>query len=362
VRDGTVVIAGAGLAGARAAETPRAAGYSGRVGLIGAERLAPYERPPLSKELLAGTRDERSLLLRPDAYWPEHAIEMILGERVDLVTAERVRTSTGRELAFDALVVATGARPRRLPLESPRGVHVLRTLPQAQALREELRPGTRLVVVGGGLVGAEVASTALGLGVAVTIVEAAAAPLARVLGPRVGLLLTERWREHGVDLHLGATVSRFRPNAAGRVEAVELADGSELGADVVLLSVGAEPARPPTTSRTAANLVLAGDAAAAGHWTAAALDGAAAARRILGQPPAPPQPHYAWSDQFGLRLQVVGTPGPSDRVELEGAADSFAARYVDESGRTRAAVFANRPTAAAALRRELGEPARPLAA
>jgi NADPH-dependent 2,4-dienoyl-CoA reductase/sulfur reductase-like enzyme len=362
VSGGTVVIAGAGLAGSRAAETLRAEGFAGRIVLVGEEPLPPYERPPLSKEFLAGTRDEASLLLRPDSYWPEHAIELVLGERVELTTPRSILTSTGRELAFDALVVATGARPRRLPLESPTGVHVLRTLAHAQALREELRPGARLVVVGGGFVGAEVASTALDLGVDVTIVEAAAAPLERLLGPGVGLLLAERWRARGVDLHLGATVSRLRPNAAARVEAVELADGSNLRADVVLLSVGADPTQPPLPPSLAPNVVPAGDVTGVGHWTAAALGGAAAARRILGLPAVPPQPDYAWSDQFGLRLQVVGTPRPSHRLELEGASDSFVARYVDAWGRTRAAAFANRPAEAAALRRALREPALPLAA
>jgi NADPH-dependent 2,4-dienoyl-CoA reductase/sulfur reductase-like enzyme len=353
VNDGTVVIAGAGLAGARAAETLRAEGFAGRVVLVGEEPVAPYERPPLSKEFLAGTRDEASLLLRPDAFWAEHGIELVLGERVERATAERVRTSAGRELAFDALVVATGARPRLLPLELPRSVHVLRTLAHAQALREELRPGVRLVVVGGGFVGGEVASTALGLGVTVTIVEAAAAPLERVLGPNVGLLLAGRWREHGADVRLGATVRRLSSDAAGRVEAVELAGGSELRADVVLLSVGAEPARLPLPQSPGPNVVPAGDVRGLGHWTAAALDGAAAARRILGLPPVPPQLPYAWSDQFRLRLQVVGTPRPGHRLELDGGADSFAARYVDAWGRTRAAVLANRPAEAAALRREL---------
>jgi NADPH-dependent 2,4-dienoyl-CoA reductase/sulfur reductase-like enzyme len=183
-----------------------------------------------------------------------------------------------------------------------------------------------------------------------------------VLGPDVGLLLAERWREHGVDVRLGATVSRFGSDVAGRVEAVELADGSELRAGVVLLAVGAEPTRPPLPPCPVANVVPAGDVAGVGHWTAAALDGAAAARRILGLPPAPPQPCYAWSDQFGLRLQVVGTPRPTHRVELEGTADSFTARYVDAWGRTQAAVLANRPAEAAALRLKLREPALPLAA
>ena len=174
----TVAIVGAGLAGARTAETLRAEGFDGRVVLIGDEPVAPYERPALSKEYLAGTRDEDSLLLRKPSFWEDSGIELVLGERVvDIDPVGRIaRTSRGTELRFDELVIATGARPRRLPLDLPDGVHELRTLADARALREELVPGARLVVIGGGFVGAEVASTARSLGVDVTIVEAAPAP------------------------------------------------------------------------------------------------------------------------------------------------------------------------------------------
>ena len=151
-----VVIVGAGLAGARAAETLRAEGFDGRVLLVGEEPVAPYERPALSKEFLAGTRDEKSLLLRPAAFWKERGIELLLGRRIVAVdaAAQTVRTSRGDDLPFDALVLATGARPRRLPLELPAGVHELRTLADARALRQELVPGAHLVVIGGGFVGA----------------------------------------------------------------------------------------------------------------------------------------------------------------------------------------------------------------
>jgi 3-phenylpropionate/trans-cinnamate dioxygenase ferredoxin reductase component len=359
-----VVIVGAGLAGARAAETLRAEGFEGRVLLLGEEPVAPYERPALSKEFLAGTRDEESLLLRKPGFWDDRRIELRLGRRVVSVdeTARVARTSRGEELPFDHLVVATGARPRRLPLESPAGVHELRTLADARALREDLVPGARLVVIGGGFIGAEVASTARSLGVEVTIVEAAAAPVARVLGSSVGRLLAERWRAHGVDVRLQTGLASFRADASGRIASVLLTDGAELRADAVLVGVGVEPVGELLPRRPATHVHPAGDVVGPGHWTAAALDGAAVARLILGLPAAAPVPHYVWSDQFGQRLQVVGSPDPDDPFELEGDADSYAVRYLDGSGRTRAALLANRPTDAAELRRGLAEEALACAA
>jgi 3-phenylpropionate/trans-cinnamate dioxygenase ferredoxin reductase subunit len=360
----TVVIAGAGLAGARAAETLRAEGFDGRVLLVGEEPIAPYERPALSKEFLAGARDEESLLLRKPPFWEARGIELVLGTRIVGVdpARRRVRTNRGRDLRFDQLVLATGARPRRLAFDVPEGVHELRTLADAQALRRELVPGARLLVVGGGFVGAEVASTAQSLGVRVTIVEAAPAPVARVLGDDIGLLLAERWRRHGIDVRLGTGMARLRPSTSGRVESVLLTDGAELCADAVLVGIGVEPACelvPPTPDP---RIHPAGDVVGPGHWTAAALDGVAAARRILGLPPAAPQPHYVWSDQFGLRLQVVGTPRPDDAFKLDGDEDSFAVHYLDPHGRTHAALLANRPAEAATLRRSLQENALALAA
>ena len=360
----SVVIVGAGLAGARAAETLRAEGFDGRVLLIGEEPVAPYERPALSKEFLAGTRDEESLLLRPSAFWQERGIELLLGRRVVSVdtAAATVHMSHSEDVPFDALVLATGARPRRLPLERPEGVHELRTLADARALRQELVPGSHLVVIGGGFVGAEVASTACVLGLHVTIVEAAPAPVARVLGNEVGLLLAERWRAYGVDVRLGTGVAHIRADANGRVASILLTDGSVLRADLVLVGVGVAPASELLPAHPAVHVHPAGDVVGPGHWTAAALDGAAAARRILGLPVPTPQPHYVWSDQFGLRLQVVGTPAPDDVFELEGGGDSFAVRYLDASGRTRAGLLANLPAESAALRRTLLEDAVALAA
>ena len=360
----TVVIVGAGLAGARAAETLRAEGFDGRVVLVGDEPVAPYERPALSKEFLAGTRDEESLLLRKPGYWDSRGIELALGTRVvDVDPIVRVaRTSRGGELRFDTLIVATGARPRRLPLELPRGVYELRTLADAAALRDELIPGARLVVIGGGFVGAEVASTASTLGVDVTIVEAAPAPVARVLGNDVGRLLADRWREHGVEVILRTGIGTMRADSTGRIDSLVLTDGRELRADVVLVGIGIEPARELLPERPTLRIRAAGDVVGPGHWTAAANDGARAARQLLGLPVAPPAPEYVWSDQFGLRLQVVGNPSGCNAFEVDGGDESFAVRYLDESGETAAALFANRPAEAAALRRRLASEATPIAA
>ena len=360
----TVVIAGAGLAGARAAETLRAEGFDGRVLLIGEEPVAPYERPALSKEFLAGARDESSLLLRKPGFWEQRGIELLLGRRVTAADpSSRVARTSGRDqFRFDQLVVATGARPRRLPLEAPEGVHELRTLADARALREELVPGAHLIIVGGGFVGAEVASTARRLDVEVTIVEAAPAPVARILGNAVGRLLAERWRSHGVEVRLQTGLGSLRADASGRIDSVVLTDGTELRADAVLVGIGVEPVRDLLPERPATHVHAAGDVVGPGHWTSAALDGAAAARRILGLPVSPPPPHYVWSDQFGLRLQVVGTPDPDDEHVLEGGADSFAVLYLDQTGRTRAALLANRPAEAASLRRALAEEALACAA
>jgi NADPH-dependent 2,4-dienoyl-CoA reductase/sulfur reductase-like enzyme len=358
----TVLVAGAGLAGTRAAETLRAEGFEGRVILAGDEPTAPYERPALSKEYLAGTKRERELLLRPAGYWRETAIDLRLGQRVDPVDPIRGTAvlSSGEELEWDALVIATGARPRGLPFPAPRGVHSLRTLADARALRETLVPGSRLAVVGGGFVGAEVASTAITLGLEVTMIEALHTPFERTLGPTVGRLLAERYRFHGVDVRVGTTVAGFREDEDGALQAVKLAGGSEVRCNTALVGIGIEPAREIVPDHLDGRPVYTcGDVTASGgHWTSAAAGGASVARRILSLPPAPTQPPFFWSDQFGLRLQLVGDTTHAAAVQIEGGPDTFIARYRDDKGRLVAALAANRPTEVAALRRDLAAPAR----
>jgi 3-phenylpropionate/trans-cinnamate dioxygenase ferredoxin reductase component len=371
VSAGTVVVVGAGLAGSRCAETLRAEGFDGRIVVFGDEPHAPYERPALSKEFLAGARE--SVDLRPEEFWAERGIELRLGERVDAVDPLG-RTAGG--VGWDALVVATGARARRLPGEQPAGVHVLRTRSDADGLRAELEPGSRLCVIGAGFVGAEAASTALGLGVDVTLVEAAPLPFARTLGPEVGGLLADRWRAQGADVRLGVGVERIEAGADGRARAVVLAGGARIPCAAVLVGIGVTPAGEllgqdagiPTDAcgRTGLPEVYAcGDVASAyrpalgrrlrvEHWTSAAGQAAAVAHAILGRERPYDDLPYFWSDQFGLRLQYVGHAEDWHRVEIDGGPAEFTVWYLDEAGRPLAALAANRPHEIGALRRELG--------
>ncbi len=373
-----VVVVGAGLAGARCAETLRASGFDGELRLVGAEPMPPYERPALSKEHLAGSRDAESLQLRPRSFWDEHAIELLLGRRVVGVDAQACTalTDRGEELAWDALVLATGAAPRTLPGWDGPGVHALRTLADAAALRAELRPGAQVTVVGAGFIGTELASTALSLGASVSLLDLAPAPLERVLGAEVGSLLAARYAEAGVDLRLGCAIERLERSPDGRPRALVLADGTEVPADAVVVAVGVSPETGglpaaggngiPTDAcgRTALpGVYAAGDVAEAWHpllgrrlrvehWTSAAGQGAAVAHAILGEErPAVALPYF-WSDQFGLRLQYVGHAESWDAVAIEGGADSFVARYVAH-GSTVAALAVNRPAEVGPLRNEL---------
>jgi NADPH-dependent 2,4-dienoyl-CoA reductase/sulfur reductase-like enzyme len=344
----SVVIVGAGLAGTRCAETLRAEGYEGRLAILGAEPVAPYERPALSKEFLAGSKPAEALLLRPPGFWAEHQIELCLGDPVAGVdvSSRAVVTASGAAYRWDALVLATGAHARRLPFPTPPGVHRLRTLADALELRRSLVPGSRLVIVGGGFVGAEVASTARGLGVQVTLVDREPAPFTALLGRELAETLAARFRAHGVDLRSGERATGFGTGT------VLLDSGVEVACDSVLVAVGAE--RADELLRPAPGVHVVGDAAGGhGHWTDAATGGVALARRLLGHDPVPAQPPFVWSDQFGLRLQLVGDPARASTIELEGGPADFVARYRARSGALVGAVAANRPDAVGALRREL---------
>lgn len=369
-----VVIVGAGLAGSRCAQTLRAGGFEGEVTLIGEEPHPPYERPALSKEFLSGLKDE--IALQEPGYWEDNDIRVLLSTRVERVDLAARRARTARaDIDWDALVLATGARPRRLPgLHGP-GVHVLRTRSHAVALQEELHAGGRLVVVGAGFVGAEVASTARTLGLEVMLVDAERLPFERTLGPDVGRFLAGRYRAHGVDLRLGTRVERLWRKGCGAPRSVVLADGSEHPCDLVLVAVGAEPAGEliglpagvPTdeTGRTALPDVYAcGDVAvpwlpAAGshvrleHWASAAHYAAAVAHTLLEHEPQTAPSPFFWSDQFGCRLQHVGAAAGWAGVVVEGDDTSLEAHYVDAEGSLLAALLLNRPGAVPGIRRRL---------
>ncbi|WP_033287585.1 NAD(P)/FAD-dependent oxidoreductase [Amycolatopsis jejuensis] len=374
----TVAIVGASLAGARAAQELRAQGFDGRVVLIGEEPHLPYDRPPLSKAFLAGTASRESLdLLDADDL---ASLDLRLGTRVERLDpgAGRLVLSDG-ELAADGVVLATGGRARPLPgTESVAGVHVLRTLEDSVALREELIPGAQVVIVGGGFIGAEVASTCSQLGLDVTVLEALEIPLARVLGPQLGSICGQLHGRHGVVLRCGATVAGLT-TVSGRVTGVQLDTGEELPADLVVAGIGMAPAvewldgsglAVANGVRTCAglvtslpNVVAVGDVAAFGaagtrheHWTNATEQAPVAVANLLaGQVVRQYEPSgYVWSDQYGGTLQLAGHPSPDDEVTFpEGSPDdeSFVATY-QRDGRIVAVFALNNPRTFGRLRRQ----------
>jgi 3-phenylpropionate/trans-cinnamate dioxygenase ferredoxin reductase subunit len=409
----TIAVVGASLAGLSAARALRTAGFAGRLIVIGEEKHDPYDRPPLSKDFLAGRQEvaDLSLAIPTDAALD---LEWRLGE-----CATGLRATAGgyaieldgtAAVECDAVVIATGARARQLPGGAGphgrlRGVHTLRTLDDALALRAELVPGARLVVVGGGFIGAEIASTARELGVGVTLVELAATALAGPLGEELGAVFAALHVDRGVDLLTGVAVAGLAPSPQDpdRVAGVRLADGRELPADVVLVGIGSIPntewlagsgivgAGPDGDLRAgvliteggATNLpgvVATGDCAAthsrfAGrvvryeHWTNALQHPVLAASTLLGVP-VPKQSAtagvpYFWSDQYGMRLQFAGHYHPGDSVEVvEGdvATHNFVAVY-RRDGQPVAVLSIGQPRVFGRWRKQLatgaGDPAAP---
>ena len=340
-----IVIAGASLAGARAAETLREEGFGGSIRIVGEEDRPPYDRPPLSKQVLAGEWDaDRATIPVPV---DDLDVEWLLGRRASSldVADRRIGLDGGDALDFDGLVIATGARPRRLPgTEGLAGVHVVRTLDDSLGLRADLDAAPdRVVVIGAGFIGAEVAATCRGLGLAVTMIEAMPVPLVRALGEEMGAACAEIHRDHGVDLRLGVGVAGLRGDQ--RVEAVELADGTVVPADVVVVGIGVVPNTEwlegsgltiadgvvcDETCLAAPGIVAAGDVARwpnprfgvdmrVEHWDNALDQGAAAARRLLagdeGGVPYAPVPWF-WSDQYDRKIQLAGRPAPDDEVRV----------------------------------------------
>jgi NADPH-dependent 2,4-dienoyl-CoA reductase/sulfur reductase-like enzyme len=371
------VIVGASLAGTRAAEALRREGHDGEIVVVGAEPHLPYDRPPLSKQLLAGAMDVASVELHVD---PEVDVEFRLStraRRLDL-SRRRVVLDPGGELPYDRLVIATGAHPRTLPgLADLAGVHLLRTLDDCLSLRQALQGRPRVAVVGAGFIGSEVAATCQGLGLDVTVVEALPVPLAGVLGPDVGLRCARLHRDHGVDLRLGAGVSGLV--GTSRVEGVELVDGTVVPADVVIIGVGVSPTTDwlagsgvdidngvrcdhrcrvlaggvPVPTVTAAGDVASYDCPSLArpvrveHWTNAIEQSETAAAALLrGDDAAPFDPvPYFWSDQYETKIQFVGRIDRGDRMQpLAGslADDRFVVGWT-RHGRLVAALGFSRP-------------------
>lgn len=358
-----VVMIGAGQAAFQAVDTLRRRGFDGSITILGEEPLEPYQRPPLSKGYLAGTVSPERLLLRPPTFYAQHRIALHLDTRATAIdrNSRRVRLGDGGTVEYDALVLATGSRPRRLevPGSDLEGVHYLRTADDAQRLREALRPGARLIVIGGGYIGLEVAATCRTLGLEVTVLEAADRLLARVASPAVSRFYETQHVHHGVQVLCQAQVVEFMPaDRSRRVAAVRTAN-EIYPADVVLVGIGVRPAielaaaagldcsggiAVDAQGRTAdPHIHAAGDCTnlasprygrrvhlesvdnAFEQGTTAALDllGGSAARAHDKAP-------WFWSDQYDLHLVIVGLADAHDRVIVRGtpAARDFSVCYL----------------------------------
>ncbi len=377
-----IVIVGAGLAGLRTAQELRKLKYDGELLLVGEEKHLPYDRPPLSKEVIRGEREDTTL--EPAEYFAEHRIELRLGaSAVSVDTAARtLGLADGSKIDYDELVVATGLRPRRLAsLPDLKGVHVLRSRDDAEALRAAISSTTRAVIIGAGFIGCELAAGFRHAGVEVVVVEPQSTPLAAVLGPEVGELVARLHRSEGVDVRTGMGVETLR--GTDRVTHVVLSDGTEIEADTVVVGIGSSPVVEwlegsgieigngivaDASGRTSAPHVWAvGDVAAwtvgdrskrVEHWSNVGDQVRVMAPELLGveSGPARAQVPYFWSDQYDVKIQALGSPSPDDTVEiLEDDGRKFLAHYV-RGGILTAVVGAGKAGAVMKMRAKIGQP------
>ena len=367
------VIVGGGLAGAKAAETLRKEGFGGPVVLVGAEAETPYERPPLSKGYLLGTADRESPRVHPADWYPENDVDLRTGVRATHLdpVAHRLTLDTGEELGYAKLLLATGASARRLPVPGADldGVRYLRTFADSDRLLADLSGGgKRVLIVGAGWIGLEVAAAARHHGNDVTIVEPQPTPLHAALGPDMGAVFARLHRQHGVDLFTDTTVREFR-GTDGRVTSVVTDGHAGLPADLVVVGVGATPnielaaaaglevdngvVTDHALRTSAADVFAAGDVASSfhplygryvrvEHWANALNGGPAAARSMLGQDIVYDRVPYFFTDQYDLGMEYSGLGGPGDTVVTRGNPDdgAFIAFWL-ENGRVTAGMNVN---------------------
>lgn len=361
------VVVGASLAGVRACETLRHEGFEGDIMCIGDENNAPYDRPPLSKKFLSGEWDaDRISLRRPEAI-AELDVQWKTGTKAIQLNADSrmISLENGDDVSYDGLIIATGGTVRRLPNQpNISGVHVLRTLDQATALRDDLREGSHLVVIGAGFIGLEAAATAAQRGVNVTVLEGLDAPLVRALGPDMGSAVAAVHGRNGVVIRCSVKVARIVGEE--KVTGVELSDGEVVPADAVLVGIGVSPSTGwlDGSGLTLSDGVVCDESLCAGpsnvfaagdvvrwpntlftdieslmrveHWTNAAEQGAMAARNLLAVSKGEPATPYAavpffWSDQFDARIQFLGRTTADSRAEVvagDVATGKFCAMYV----------------------------------
>jgi 3-phenylpropionate/trans-cinnamate dioxygenase ferredoxin reductase subunit len=369
----TYVIVGAGHAGGCAARALREAGFAGRIRLVGAEPSLPYERPPLSKDLLTGAMQPDQLLVNPPQFYGEAGIDVFRSAAaVSVVPADRsVVLNDGSAIEYDRLLLTTGARPRRLsvPGADLPGVHYLRTIEDALAIRARLTDTAHVAVVGGGLIGLEIAASARAIGARVTVIEAAAHLMGRVLPPAIARVIEDRHRARGVEIALNSQVSAIAPGIGGRLH-VTFGAG-KVDADLVVVGIGIEPnvelAR--TAGLTIADGILvnefcetsvpgiyaAGDAACCFHplagrllrqesWQNALAQGQAAARSMCGVREPYAEPPYSWSQQFDMNIQITGVFDGQGESVLRGRYDQDGfISFCVQDGRLVGAIALNRP-------------------
>jgi 3-phenylpropionate/trans-cinnamate dioxygenase ferredoxin reductase subunit len=372
----TFVIVGAGLAGAKAAETLRDEGFEGRLLLVGDEAELPYERPPLSKQYLLGEAPRDGAHVHPREFYAERQIDLVAGTATELDAVEhRLALDDGRVLPYDRLLIATGATARRPPIPGIERAHTLRSLPDSDALRAAFAEGGTVAVIGAGWIGCEVAAAARTLGCEVVLIEQGATPLETVLGRELGALFADLHRENGVRLLSEARVDAIEE--AG----VRLADGTTIACDTVIVGVGVAPNTAVATGlavedgnvvdehlrASAPDVFAAGDVASAlhprygrhvrvEHWANALHQGPAAARSMLDRGEPYTRLPYFFSDQYDLGMEYVGLHAPGDRVVIRRPGEELRlqAFWVDADDRVTAGMHINDWDTIEAIERQIG--------